>query len=61
MDMATNTPTGSVRQATQDNRSRRLDAVDARGGVVSGRVVTILAVSVLLVAVIFAMLWLTGV
>jgi hypothetical protein len=59
--MATNTPTGTVRQPLEDNRSRQLDAVDARGGVVSGRVLTILVVSTLLVAVIFAMLWLIGV
>jgi hypothetical protein len=59
--MATNTPTGTVHQANEDNRSRQLDTVDARGGVVSGRVVTILVVSILLVGVIFAMLWLTGV
>ena len=58
--MATNTPTGTVHRAMEDNKSRQLDAVDARGGNVSGRVVTILVVSVLLIGVIFAMLWLTG-
>jgi hypothetical protein len=59
--MATNTTTGKVHQSMEDNQSRQLDTVDARGGVVSGRVVTILVVSMLLLAVIFAMLWLTGV
>ena len=59
--MATNTPTGTVHQPLEDNRSRQLDTVDARGGVVSGRIVTILVVSTLLIGVIFAMLWLTGV
>jgi hypothetical protein len=59
--MATNTPTGTVRQPLEDNRSRQLDSVDARGGVVSGRVLMVLVVSILLVGVIFAMLWLTGV
>ena len=59
--MATDRPTGTVHQQAEDNRARQLDTVDARGGVVSGRVVTILVVSILLVGVIFAMLWLTGV
>ena len=60
--MATNTtPTGKVYQPQEDNRARQLDTVDARGGVVSGRIVTILVVSTLLIGVIFAMLWLTGV
>ncbi len=59
--MATNTPTGRVRQTLNDDRSRQLDSVDARGGVISGRVLMVLIVSVLLVGVIFAMLWLTGV
>jgi hypothetical protein len=59
--MATNRPTGSVHQSLEDNKPRHLDTVDARGGVVSGRIVTILVVSTLLLAVIFAMLWLTGV
>jgi hypothetical protein len=59
--MAPNTPTGTIHQQAEDNRSRQLNAVDARGGVVSGRVVTVLVVSMLLVAVIFSMLWLTGV
>lgn len=58
--MATKAPTGTVHQADEDNRSRQLDTVDARGGVVSGRIVTILVVSVLLIGVIFAMLWLIG-
>jgi hypothetical protein len=59
--MATNMPTGTVHQPLEDNQSRQLDTVDARGGVVSGRVVTILVISTLLLGVIFAMLWLTGV
>lgn len=59
--MATNMPTGTVHQPLEDNRQRQLDTVDARGGVVSGRVVTILVISTLLLAVIFAMLWLIGV
>jgi hypothetical protein len=58
--MATKMPTGTVHQQDEDNRSRQLDTVDARGGVVSGRVLAILVVSVLLIGVIFAMLWLTG-
>ena len=52
--------TGPVRQRFEDNQPRQVDTLRARGGVVSGRVVTILVVSVLLVGVIFAMLWLTG-
>ena len=59
--MAINTDTGRVHQATEDNQSRQLGTTDARAGVVSGRVVTIMVVSIVLVAVIFAMLWLTGV
>jgi hypothetical protein len=47
--MAINTDTRRVHQAMEDNRARQLDTTDARGGVVSGRVVTILAVSILLV------------
>ena len=58
--MATKMPTGTVHQQDEDNRARQLDTVDARGGVVSGRVLAILVVSVLLIGVIFAMLWLTG-
>ncbi len=58
--MATNMETGRVHQAMEDNRSRQLDTVDARGGVVSGRVLAILIISILLVGVIFAMLWLVG-
>jgi hypothetical protein len=59
--MALDTQTGTVHQADDDNVARQIDTADARGGVVSGRVVMILAVSLLLIAVIFAMLWLTGV
>ncbi|HEY5338542.1 MAG TPA: hypothetical protein VIJ85_10080 [Rhizomicrobium sp.] len=59
--MSVNTTTGWVHQPAEDNRIRQLDATDARGGVISGRVVTILVVSILFVGVIFAMLWLTGV
>jgi hypothetical protein len=54
-------PTGTVHQQLEDDQPRKLDTVDARGAVVSGRVVTILVISTLLLAVIFAMLWLTGV
>ena len=59
--MAVNTTqTGRVHHAMDDSKQRELDATDARQGVVSGRVVTIMIVSMALVAIIFAMLWLTG-
>lgn len=48
-----------VHQAGEDNVSRNLRTTEARQGVVSGRVVTVLAVSLLLVVAIFAVMWLT--
>jgi hypothetical protein len=60
-NMAANMTTGKVQQPLEDNPQRELSAIDARGGVLSGRVVTVLVISVLLVGVVFAMLWLTGV
>jgi hypothetical protein len=44
-------------QAHEDKVSRQLAATDARQGAVSGRVVTVLIVSLLLVGAIFALMW----
>jgi hypothetical protein len=46
-----------IHQAQEDNISRQLDTSDARQGAVSGRVITVLIASLLLVGVIFALMW----
>lgn len=46
-----------VQQAHEDNVPRQLQAIDARQGAVSGRVITVLVVSMLLVGMIFALMW----
>jgi hypothetical protein len=45
-------------QAQEDNVPRQLETTDARQGAVSGRVVTVLIVSLLVVGAIFAVMWL---
>jgi hypothetical protein len=56
--MAIGQPT-PVHQADEDNVERHLPSVDARQGAISGRVVTVLIVSMLIVCAIFAVMWLT--
>jgi hypothetical protein len=51
---------GPVRQASEDNVKRVLDTTDARQGVISGRVLSVLLISTILLAVIFAIIWLTA-
>ena len=58
--MAMTNTHGTPVRAWEDNTRRELDTIDARQGVVSGRVITVLMVSTVLVAVIFAIIWLTG-
>jgi hypothetical protein len=48
-----------VQRADSDNVARVVPTPDARQGAVSGRVLTVLLVSVLALAVIFAIIWLT--
>jgi hypothetical protein len=48
-----------VHQASEDNVKRVVTTPDARQGAVSGRVLTVLIVSVVALAVIFAIIWLT--
>jgi hypothetical protein len=45
-------------QAHEDNIRRELDTTDARQGAVSGRVITVLIASMVLVGAIFALMWL---
>lgn len=52
---------GPVHQADEDNVKHVVDTTEARQGVVSGRVVTVLLISTILLAVIFAIIWLMGV
>jgi len=49
----------SADQADEDNVERELPTPDARQGAVSGRVITVLIVSTLIVAAIFAAMWLS--
>jgi hypothetical protein len=51
--------TGPVHQAREDNASHEMTTGDARQGAVSGRVVTVLIVSLVVVGVIFAIMWLS--
>lgn len=50
----------SAPQAQEDDVARQLPTADARQGAVSGRVITVLIVSVLLVGAIFAVMWLSN-
>lgn len=52
---------GPVHQADEDNVKHVVDTTEARQGVVSGRVLTVLLISTVLLAVIFAIIWLTSV
>ncbi len=52
---------GPVHQAREDNVKRQLDTTSARQGDVSGRVITVLITSTVLLGVIFAVIWLVGV
>ena len=49
----------SAHQADEDNVARQLSTPDARQGAVSGRVITVLIVSMFVVAAIFAVIWLS--
>ena len=49
---------GPVRQANEDNVKHVIDTTDSRQGVVSGRVLSVLLISTILLAVIFAIMWL---
>ncbi|HSM95115.1 MAG TPA: hypothetical protein VLT91_03665 [Rhizomicrobium sp.] len=51
---------GPVRQSNEDNVKHVVDTTEARQGVVSGRVLTVLLISTILLAVIFAIIWLAG-
>jgi hypothetical protein len=57
----TNTHRGPVHQANEDNVKHVVDTTEARQGVVSGRVLTVLLISTILLGVIFAIIWLMGV
>jgi hypothetical protein len=57
----TNTHRGPVHQANEDNVKHIVDTTEARQGVVSGRVLTVLLISTILLGVIFAIIWLMGV
>jgi hypothetical protein len=48
-----------VQRADSDNMARVVPTTDVRQGAVSGRVLTVLLVSVLALGVIFAIIWLT--
>lgn len=56
MAVDTNPP---VHRADSDNVARVVTTSEARQGAVSGRVLTVLLISVLALAVIFAIIWLT--
>jgi hypothetical protein len=51
---------GPVRQANEDNVKHVVDTTEARQGVVSGRVLSVLLASTILLAVIFAIIWLAA-
>ncbi|HWA29609.1 MAG TPA: hypothetical protein VG867_00860 [Rhizomicrobium sp.] len=48
-------------QADEDNVKHVLNTTEARQGVVSGRVLLVLLVSTILLAVIFAIIWLSAI
>jgi hypothetical protein len=52
--------TGPVHQADEDNVKHVVDTTEARQGVVSGRVLSVLLISTILLAVIFAIIWLSA-
>ncbi|HWA29931.1 MAG TPA: hypothetical protein VG867_02480 [Rhizomicrobium sp.] len=52
---------GPVHQADEDNTKHVLNTTEARQGVVSGRVLLVLLVSTILLAVIFAIIWLSAI
>jgi hypothetical protein len=52
---------GPAHQADEDNVKHVLTTTDARQGVVSGRVLLVLLVSTILLAVVFAIIWLSAV
>jgi hypothetical protein len=55
-----NTQGSPVRQPLEDNTRHVVDTTDARQGVTSGRVLTVLLLSTVLLAVIFAIIWLSA-
>lgn len=57
--MATTIHNEPVHQAHEDNIKRVVTTREARQGAVSGRVLTVLLVSVAALAIIFAIIWLT--
>jgi|HubBroStandDraft_5_1064220.scaffolds.fasta_scaffold749883_2 hypothetical protein len=57
--MATTIHNEPIHRADEDNVKRVITTPDARQGAVSGRVLTVLIVSVVALAVIFAIIWLT--
>ena len=59
--MATMTQRPRAHQEAEDNVHREIDTEYARGGVVSGRVVSVLVISTVLLGVIYAIIWLVGV
>jgi len=60
LDMAMTNTHGPVRQANEDNVKHVVDTTEARQGVVSGRVLSVLLISTILLAVIFAIIWLSA-
>ena len=52
--------TGPVQQADEDNVKHVIDTTDSRQGVTSGRVLSVLLISTILLAVIFAIIWLSA-
>jgi len=59
--MAMTNARGPVHQADEDNVKHVVNTTEARQGAVSGRVVSVLFISTILLAVIFAIIWLTGI
>ncbi|HEY4126073.1 MAG TPA: hypothetical protein VGM36_15730 [Rhizomicrobium sp.] len=58
--MAMTQTRGPVRQANEDNVKHVVDTTESRQGAVSGRVLSVLLISTILLAVIFAIIWLTA-
>jgi hypothetical protein len=48
-----------VHQAQEDNVKRIVPAPEARQGAVSGRVLTVMVVSIAVLAIVYAIIWLT--
>lgn len=57
--MATTIQNQPVRQADEDDVQHVVTTREARQGAVSGRVLTVLLISVAALAIIFAIIWLT--